>query len=98
MSAFRKCQLTGPGAEAFLDQLAVNRIPKKTSSIALAYALGPAGGVHSELSIMREGPQSFYLVYAGVYQRLDNDWLKKQMPKDGSMQSRASPMLWACLS
>ena len=86
MSAFAKCRVSGPGAEAFLDQLVANRIPKKTGSIALAHALAPAGGVHSEFSIMREGPQSFYLVSAGVYQRLDHDWLKKHMPKDGSVQ------------
>ncbi|MEM8973423.1 MAG: FAD-dependent oxidoreductase [Pseudomonadota bacterium] len=86
MSAFAKCRVSGPGAEAFLDQLVANRIPKKAGSIALAHALAPAGGVHSEFSIMREGPQSFYLVSAGVYQRLDHDWLKKHMPTDGSVQ------------
>ncbi|MEM6496136.1 MAG: FAD-dependent oxidoreductase [Pseudomonadota bacterium] len=86
MSAFAKCRVSGPGAEAFLDQLVANRIPKKTGSIALAHALAPAGGVHSEFSIMREGPQSFYLVSAGVYQRLDHDWLKKHMPTDGTVQ------------
>ncbi len=86
MTAFAKCRVSGPGAESFLDQLVANRIPKKVGSIALAHALAPAGGVHSEFSVMREGPQSFYLVSAGVYQRLDHDWLKKHMPKDGTVQ------------
>ena len=35
---------------------------------------------------MREGPQSFYLVSAGVYQRLDHDWLRRHLPTDGSVQ------------
>ncbi|MGI9424531.1 MAG: GcvT family protein, partial [Hyphomicrobiaceae bacterium] len=86
MTAFAKCRVHGPGAEAFLDRLVANRIPKKVGSIALAHALAPAGGVHSEFSIMREGPQSFYLVSAGVYQRLDHDWLRRHLPTDGSVQ------------
>ena len=72
----------------FLDKLRIaNRIPKKTGSIALAHALAPAGGVHSEFSIMREGAQSFYLVSAGVIpKRLDHDWIWRHMPHDGSVK------------
>ena len=35
---------------------------------------------------MREAEDSFYLVSAGAYQRLDHDWIHKWMPKDGSVQ------------
>jgi dimethylglycine dehydrogenase len=35
---------------------------------------------------MREAPDSFYLVSAGAWQRLDHDWLKKHMPEDGSVR------------
>ena len=44
------------------------------------------GGVHSEFTIMRESENSFYLVSAGAYQRLDHDWIFGWMPKDGSVQ------------
>ncbi|MGI9523337.1 MAG: GcvT family protein [Hyphomicrobiaceae bacterium] len=86
MTAFAKCRVSGPGAQAFLDQLLANRVPKKIGSIVLAHALAPAGGVHSEFSVFREGPDSFYLVSAGAYQRLDHDWLVKHMPPDGTVQ------------
>ena len=86
MTAFAKCRISGPGAEAFLDRLVANRLPKAVGRIALAHALAPAGGVHSEFTIMREGPESFYLVSAGAYQRLDHDWIWRHMPKDGSVQ------------
>ena len=42
--------------------------------------------MHSEFTIMKEKEDSFYLVSAGAAQRLDHDWLKKQMPTDGSVQ------------
>ena len=35
------------------------------------------GGVHSEFTIMRESENSFYLVSAGAFQRLDHDWILK---------------------
>jgi dimethylglycine dehydrogenase len=86
MSAFAKARVSGPGAQAFLDQLVANRIPKTIGRLNLCHALNTRGGVHSEFTILREGRQSFYLVSAGAWQRLDHDWLTKHMPDDGSVQ------------
>jgi len=86
MTAFAKARISGPGAEAFLDRLVANRIPKKIGRINLCHALSPRGGVHSEFTIQREGPESFYVVSAGAYQRLDHDWIKMHMPDDGSVR------------
>jgi dimethylglycine dehydrogenase len=74
-------RVSGPGAEAFLDHLVANRIPKKIGRLNLCHALNSRGGVHSEFTILREGPDSFYLVSAGAWQRLDHDWLQKHMPE-----------------
>lgn len=86
LSAFAKCRISGPGAEAFLDGLVANRLPKAVGRLVLAHALAPAGGVHSEFTILREGAESFYLVSAAAYQRLDHDWLHRHMPADGSVR------------
>ena len=86
MTAFAKCRLSGPGAESFLDGFVANRLPAKNGGIVLAHALNRNGGIHSEFTICREGPDSFYLVSAGALQRLDHDYLKKHMPRDGSVQ------------
>jgi dimethylglycine dehydrogenase len=86
MTAFAKARVSGPGAEAFLDRLVANRIPQRTGRLNLCHALNTRGGVHSEFTILREGQDSFYLVSAGAWQRLDHDWLTKHMPQDGSVQ------------
>lgn len=86
MTAFAKCRVSGKGAAAFLDRLVANRLPAKIGRICLAHALNARGGVHSEFTIMREAEDSFYLVSAGAWTRLDHDWLKKQMPDDGSVR------------
>jgi dimethylglycine dehydrogenase len=86
MTAFAKARVSGPGAEAFLDRLVANRLPQKVGRVNLCHALNPRGGVHSEFTIMREGPDSFYLVSAGAWQRLDHDWIRRHMPDDGSVR------------
>ena len=86
MTAFAKCRVTGSGAEAFLDYFVANKLPQKVGGIGLCHALNARGGVHSEFTIRRDGPDSFYLVSAGALQRLDHDYLSKRMPKDGSVQ------------
>ncbi|SDD70496.1 GcvT family protein [Rhodospira trueperi] len=85
MTAFAKARVSGPGAEAFLDRLVANKLPKKIGRVGLCHALIPRGGVHSEFTIQREGSDQFYLVSAGALQRLDHDWLWRHMPNDGSV-------------
>ncbi len=86
MTAFAKCRIAGPGAEAFLDYFVANTLPKKIGGISLCHALNKNGGVHSEFTIRRESDDSFYLVSAGALQRLDHDYVRRYMPKDGSVQ------------
>ena len=86
MTAFAKCRISGPGAEAFLDRLTANKLPKGIGRVSLSHALTERGGVHSEYTIQRESADSFYVVSAGAGQRLDHDWIKKHMPDDGSVR------------
>jgi dimethylglycine dehydrogenase len=86
MTAFAKARVSGPGAETFLDRLVANRLPTKIGRVGLCHALAPRGGVHSEFTILREGQDSFYLVSAGAFQRLDHDWIFRHMPRDRSVQ------------
>lgn len=85
MTAFAKCRISGPGALDFLRNLLANRLPR-VGRIGLCHALNTRGGVHSEFTVVREASDSFYLVSAGAYQRLDHDWLKRHMPTDGSVR------------
>ena len=86
MSAFAKTYVSGPGADAWLDSIFANRLPKKIGRIGLCHLLTPSGGVLSEFTVMRDGPDQFYLVSAGAYQALDWDVLNKLLPKDGSVR------------
>ncbi|WP_029042510.1 GcvT family protein [Cucumibacter marinus] len=86
MTAFAKARVSGPGAEAFLNRLQANTLPKSVGRLGLCHALNTRGGVHSEFTIFREAEDSFYLVSAGAFKRLDHDWLDKHLPDDGSVR------------
>ena len=86
MSAFAKCAISGPGAESWLDQLLTNAVPKKTGRVTLSYLLTDKGGVRAEFTVYKAGPQRFYLVSAGAFERHDHDYLRKAMPRDGSVE------------
>ena len=85
LSGFAKCRISGPSAESFLNFLVANKISKTIGRVSLCHALNSLGGVHSEFTITKEAENSFYLVSAGAYQRLDHDWIKKNMPTDNSV-------------
>ena len=86
MTAFSKFLVTGPGAEAYLDNLVANRVPKKIGRVNLCHALNKFGGVRSEFTVMRDGPEAFYLVSAGAQERFDWDYLCKSAPDDDSVR------------
>ncbi|MEO1539231.1 MAG: FAD-dependent oxidoreductase [Pseudomonadota bacterium] len=77
-SAFTKHVLTGPGATPFLDWLTCNRLPK-VGRINLTYALTDAGTVRTELTIVRQEEDVFYLVTAGAAEAYDSDYLAKMV-------------------
>ncbi|WP_343565541.1 GcvT family protein [Kiloniella sp. b19] len=86
MSAFSKFEVKGPGAEAWLESLVCNKIPKKIGRLGLTHMLTLHGGVRAEFTILKTGPQSYYLVSAGAQERHDWDYLTKLKPKDGSVE------------
>ena len=85
MTAFAKARISGPDAANFLNGVVANQIPSRDGRISLCHALNTRGGVHSEFTILREAHDSFYVVSAGAFQRLDHDFLWRQMPAAGSI-------------
>lgn len=86
MSPFAKYSVSGPGAEAWLNRVFANRMPRKVGGIALCHLLTRKGGVLAEATIFREREQDYYLVMAGGQERHDWDVLQKLAPQDGSVR------------
>ncbi|WP_375595187.1 FAD-dependent oxidoreductase [Algihabitans albus] len=86
LTSFSKYEVSGPGAEAYLDRLVANVIPKKIGRMSLSHALTKHGGIRSEFTITKLGENRYYLISSGAANRFDWDYLWKALPSDGSVQ------------
>ncbi len=85
MSAFAKCEISGPGAAEWLEYILANKIPKAIGRVGLCHMLTQSGGVRAEFTVYKTGPQRYYLVSAGAFETHDFDYLQKLKPTDGSV-------------
>jgi dimethylglycine dehydrogenase len=97
LTPFTKHEVTGPGAEAWLDQLVANKVPTRIGRLALSHALTARGGIRSEFTITKIAEQHFYVVSAGAAERYDGDYLVKALPPDGSVGLRNITNTRGCL-
>lgn len=76
LSSFAKFDVTGPGAEALLDRLTANRLPKRPGGIALTHVLSDGGRIEGEWTITRLGPDRFYVLSGAGSERQALDHLR----------------------
>ena len=88
LTPFTKHEVSGPGAEAWLDNLVANKVPARVGRMALSHALTRRGGIRSEFTITKLGEQHFYVVSAGAAERYDSDYLHRMAPTDSSVTLR----------
>jgi dimethylglycine dehydrogenase len=88
LTPFTKHEVTGPGAEAYLEALVANKVPSKTGRIALCHALTRRGGIRSEFTITKLAEGHYYVVSAGAAERYDSDYLLRRLPRDASVTLR----------
>ncbi len=86
MSAFAKFEVSGPAAEAWLNSILTNRVPKAAGRVTLTYLLTKRGGVRAEFTLTRLGPERFYLISAGALEAHDFDTLGRLLPADGRVR------------
>jgi dimethylglycine dehydrogenase len=82
ISSYAKYDITGPGAEAFLDRIVAGRIPKE-GRIALNPMLNRAGRLIGDFTVARLGPDRFFMIGAGVAEAYHMRWFEAEMPASG---------------
>ena len=77
LSAFAKFEVAGADATAFVERLGANRPPRAAGRIGLTHVLTEAGGVASELTVVRLAADHYYLTSAAAAERHDEDVLRR---------------------
>jgi dimethylglycine dehydrogenase len=76
LPSFATFEVTGAGAEAFLNRLCANRMPRRDGGIVLAHALTDGGRFATELTITRLAADRFLLLSGAVAHQRDLDLLR----------------------
>ncbi len=84
-TSFAKYRVSGPGAEALLDRLCANALPREPGLIALTQMCRPGGGIECDLTVTRDEQDRFYLVSAAATELHDYAWIDAHLPDDGSV-------------
>ncbi|MEA2518977.1 MAG: dimethylglycine oxidase, partial [Chloroflexota bacterium] len=83
MTSLKRIDVSGPGACAFLERLTTNRIDRPVGTVVYSLLLQDDGGIRSDLTIARLGPNHFQI---GANGNLDLDWLRRHARGDASVQ------------
>ena len=82
LSGFAKYDVTGPDAEAFLNRICANRMPKKLGGIGLVHPLSRGGRIYAEMTVTRFADDHFYCLSAAAAEQRDWDWLTQSKLPD----------------
>lgn len=77
ISGAARFEVSGPGAEAFLDRLSCNRLPARDGRMALTLFHAPGGGIMTEQSVTRLGADSYFLVGPIASEHRDLHWMQQ---------------------
>lgn len=75
LSSFSKYEVSGPGAEAFLNRICANKVSSRVGGIVLSHALKESGRILNEFTITRLTADRFYLLSGASSQVRDFDIL-----------------------
>ncbi|MFS8203470.1 GcvT family protein [Streptomyces sp. CWNU-52B] len=79
MTPLRRLEVTGPGALDFLHGMTTNNLRKKPGAVTYTLLLDETGGIRSDLTVARLGPERFQV---GANSPADLDWLTRHAPHD----------------
>jgi dimethylglycine dehydrogenase len=85
-TSFAKFELSGPGAEAFLDRMCANALPAEAGRIALTQMCTETGGVECDVTVTRLADDRFYVVSAAATETHDFAWIARHLPENGSVR------------
>ncbi|MGO9080570.1 MAG: GcvT family protein [Streptosporangiaceae bacterium] len=97
LTAFAIFEITGPGALAAVQSLAVAQLDVPPGKVVYTSLLDEAGGFRADLTIMRLGPQRFRIVTGGATGMMDLKWISDHLPADGSAAIADLTSAWTTL-
>jgi dimethylglycine dehydrogenase len=97
LPSFATFEVTGSGAEGFLNRLCANRMPRRDGGIVLAHALTDGGRYATELTITRLAADRYFLLSGAVAHQRDLDLLRFSLRDDEAVEITDITEAWSTL-
>lgn len=85
LTAFTKLRVEGKGSLAFLQKVAANQMDRPIGHVTYTAMVNERGGIETDLTVTRVGPEEFLVVTGGGMGMRDLAWLKKHLADDESV-------------
>ncbi len=93
ISNFAKYLCQGPGAEAWLNEVFANRMPKAVGRSCLTPLFGKRGGIAGDFTVTRIAEDTFWIIGSGMAERYHQRFFKEiPLPEDTTFESRTDDM------
>jgi dimethylglycine dehydrogenase len=79
LTGFAKYDISGPDAQAFLNRVCANQVPRQVGGIALAHLLSPGGRIQGEMTVSKLADDKFYALSAAAAELRDLDHLNQSV-------------------
>jgi glycine cleavage system T protein len=95
-SSFAKLEISGPGAETFLELLCDNRVARGVGQITYTQMLNHRGGIECDFTVARLGEERFSIVTGTAFGNHDREWMRRHSPGDDEVRIDDVTSRWAC--
>ena len=96
-SSFAKLDVSGDGADVFLERLCANRVAREIGRVTYTQMLNARGGIECDFTVTRLAEDRFRIVTGTAFGQHDLAWIRQHAPDDGSVHVADVTSQYACL-
>jgi len=96
-TSFAKIEVSGRGAEAFLQWMCDNDVARPVGTVTYTSMLNARGGIECDFTMTRLAEDRFRIVTGTAFGNHDLAWIRSHAPGDGSVAVRDVTSSQACL-
>lgn len=97
-SSFSKFELVGQGALSAIQRIAVSNMDKPIGAVIYTQLCNENGGIEADVTVTRLGENHFYMITGAGFGVHDSDWVRRNLPEDGSVVLMEVTSAWAVIN
>ena len=95
-TSFAKIEVSGPGAEDFLQRLCDNDVGRPPGTVVYTSMLNARGGIECDFTVTRLAEERFWIVTGTAFGQHDLSWIRSWSPGDGSVHVEDATSAYVC--